>query len=80
MVPLVTRPPQTNLNTFRNPLTCSPEQTRKQLTHALLMSELYNQLRFPATPQDLKKRIESLIDREYLERDEENSTLYNYLA
>jgi cullin 3 len=27
------------------------------------------QLRFTATPQFIKKRIESLIDREYLERD-----------
>ena len=31
-------------------------------------------------PADLKKRIESLIDREYLERDKNNATVYNYLA
>ena len=31
-------------------------------------------------PADLKKRIESLIDREYLERDKNNATIYNYLA
>ena len=29
---------------------------------------------------DLKKRIESLIDREYLERDESDTQIYNYLA
>ena len=29
---------------------------------------------------DLKKRIESLIDREYLERDERDTQVYNYLA
>lgn len=29
---------------------------------------------------DLKKRIESLIDREYLERDAADSQIYNYLA
>jgi hypothetical protein len=30
--------------------------------------------------QDFKKRIASLIEREYLERDEEKSSLYRYLA
>ena len=29
---------------------------------------------------DLKKRIESLIDRDYMERDKDNSNLYNYVA
>jgi cullin 4 len=36
------------------------------------------QLKFPAKPLDLKKRIESLIEREYLERDSTNSQVYNY--
>lgn len=31
-------------------------------------------------PADLKKRIESLIDRDYMERDKENSNQYNYVA
>lgn len=31
-------------------------------------------------PSDLKKRIESLIDREYLERDESDPQTYKYLA
>ena len=35
---------------------------------------------FPVIAADLKKRIESLIDREYLERDASNPQLYNYLA
>jgi cullin-4 len=38
------------------------------------------QVKFPAKPTDLKKRIESLIDREYLERDRANAQVYNYLA
>jgi cullin-4 len=42
---------------------------RKSLTHNLLITELYNQLKFPVKPPDLKKRIESLIDRDYMERD-----------
>jgi hypothetical protein len=38
------------------------------------------QLKFPIKPADLKKRIESLIDRDYLERDKSNPQIYNYLA
>lgn len=34
----------------------------------------------PLQPADLKKRIESLIDRDYMERDKENSNQYNYVA
>jgi len=55
-------------------------KARKTLSHTLLMGELFNQLKFPAKPADLKKRIESLIEREYLERDENASSTYNYLA
>ena len=38
------------------------------------------QLKFPLKPPDLKKRIESLIDREYLERDPKSASTYIYLA
>ena len=31
-------------------------------------------------PRQIKKRIEDLIAREYLERDASNSTVYKYLA
>ena len=55
-------------------------KTRKSLSHNLLITELFQQLKFAVKPQDLKKRIESLIDREYLERDQKNSQVYNYLA
>ncbi|CAH1781894.1 unnamed protein product [Owenia fusiformis] len=55
-------------------------KTRKTLTHNLLISELYNQLKFPVKPSDLKKRIESLIDRDYMERDKDNSNTYHYVA
>jgi len=53
---------------------------RKTLSHNLLISELYNQLTFPVKPADLKKRIESLIDRDYMERDKDNQNQYNYVA
>lgn len=53
---------------------------RKTLSHNLLVSELYNQLNFPVKPADLKKRVESLIDRDYMERDKENPNQYHYVA
>ncbi|KAK6617755.1 Cullin-4B [Polyplax serrata] len=53
---------------------------RKTLSHNLLISELYNQLKFPVKPADLKKRIESLIDRDYMERDKDNPNQYSYVA
>jgi len=55
-------------------------KSRKRLPHATLISELLVQLRFPAQTSDLKKRIESLIERDYLQRDEGESSVYNYLA
>ncbi|KAL4433622.1 hypothetical protein ABPG75_000063 [Micractinium tetrahymenae] len=53
---------------------------RKTLSHNLLLGELASQLRFPvgqASFSDVKKRIESLIDREYLQRCDAG---YEYLA
>ncbi|XP_077746588.1 cullin-4B-like isoform X4 [Canis aureus] len=53
---------------------------RKTLNHNVLLSELYNQLKFTLKPSDLKKRIESLIERDYMERDKENPNQYKYIA
>ncbi|RKO83632.1 Cullin family-domain-containing protein [Blyttiomyces helicus] len=53
---------------------------RKQLLHTALITELFDQLKFAIKPADLKKRIESLIDRDYLERDATNSSMYVYVA
>ncbi|KAF2900446.1 hypothetical protein ILUMI_05741 [Ignelater luminosus] len=53
---------------------------KKTLSHNLLMSELYDILDIPVKPADLKKRIEQLIDRDYIERDQNNSTVYKYIA
>ena len=55
-------------------------KTRKTLSHSDLMSETLNQIKFPAKGSDIKKRIESLIDREYIERHEDNPQMYSYLA
>ncbi|RGB34735.1 Cullin family-domain-containing protein [Rhizophagus diaphanus] len=53
---------------------------RKKLSHNELVSELLSQLKFKAQVSDIKKRIESLIEREYLERDSEDSSILKYLA
>ncbi|KAI8577434.1 hypothetical protein K450DRAFT_252413 [Umbelopsis ramanniana AG] len=55
-------------------------KTRKSLSHNMLINELFEQLRFPVKATDIKKRIESLIDREYMERESEDSSSYRYLA
>ncbi len=56
---------------------------RKELTHQKLIAEVIQQLtaRFFPDVNMVKKRIESLIEREYLERIEDSSTpAYRYLA
>lgn len=53
---------------------------RKSLLHNLLITEVVGQLKFSIKPADIKKRIESLIDRDYITRDEANQNQYNYLA
>jgi len=55
-------------------------KTRKVLSHVLLANELVQQLRFTIRPADLKKRIESLIERDYLERDASKPNMYHYVA
>ncbi|KAG2216875.1 hypothetical protein INT45_009406 [Circinella minor] len=53
-------------------------KAKRKLNHTDLMSELFSQVRFPLESTDIKKRIETLIDREYLARDEENPSTYIY--
>jgi cullin 1 len=57
-------------------------KTRKTLTHNILVSEVMMQLkaRFKPQPNIIKKRVEALIEQEYLERDTNNRGTYNYLA
>jgi len=55
-------------------------KARKTLDHSSLVGEVMRQLKFPAPHTDIKKRIETLIEREYLERTEGDSSRYNYLA
>jgi cullin 3 len=59
-------------------------KARKTLEHNNLIAEVTKQLtaRFRPSPQQIKKRIECLIERDYLERNKSDSTgkLYDYLA
>ena len=55
-------------------------KARKTLAHNMLVSEVFSQLMFPATSADVKTRIESLIERDYLERDDAETGTYRYLA
>ena len=57
-------------------------KARRQLDHNSIVSEVTHQLapRFLPNPTVIKKRIESLIEREFLERDNSDRKLYRYLA
>jgi cullin 3 len=57
-------------------------KARKELDHNNLVSETTKQLqaRFMPSPLLVKKRIESLIEREYLERAPNSHKVYRYLA
>ncbi|KAH8555429.1 Cullin-domain-containing protein [Umbelopsis sp. PMI_123] len=56
-------------------------KARKELPHDQLCQETKSQLNFPAGSADIKKRIESLASREYLEKvsDDENGLRYRYI-
>ncbi|KAI9911882.1 hypothetical protein PsorP6_009299 [Peronosclerospora sorghi] len=56
-------------------------KARKTLQHQQLISEVLSQLAFfKPNLKVIKRRIEALIDREYLERDPELANTYRYLA
>jgi cullin 1 len=57
-------------------------KARKELEHTQLVSEVSQHLfqYFKPDPREIKRRIEDLITREYLMRDEERSSVYHYLA
>ncbi|KAI9106100.1 Cullin [Phlyctochytrium arcticum] len=57
-------------------------KARKSLDHNNLVAEVVKQLgaRFTPNPSLVKRRIEGLIERDYLERDKRDRKIYNYLA
>jgi len=56
-------------------------KSRKRLDHTSLVQEVIQVLQmFKPHPIAIKQKIEQLIEREYLERDSEDRTVYKYLA
>ena len=56
-------------------------KARKTLSHQELISNVMSQLIiFKPESKDIKKQIESLIDRDFLERSKDSPNCYNYLA
>lgn len=55
-------------------------KARRQLSHSALLSECFNIVRFNISAVEVKKRIERLIEQEYLRRDENDRTLYHYIT
>mmetsp|Transcript_11521 Transcript_11521/g.25588 ORF Transcript_11521/g.25588 Transcript_11521/m.25588 type:complete len:774 (-) Transcript_11521:370-2691(-) len=56
-------------------------KARLTLSHQQLVAEVLSQLSFfRPDPKVIKRRIEALIDREYLERDQDNTNTYKYMA
>lgn len=57
-------------------------KSRQTITHNDLLAELIKQLRNRFQPLTLliKQRIEDLIEKEYLKRDDDDKTVYHYVA
>ena len=56
-------------------------KSRRKLGHNELIQEVLTALsHFQPNPAQIKQKIEQLIERDYLERDPDDRTLYRYLA
>ena len=57
-------------------------KTRRSLNANELISEVSHHLskRFIPAPQLIKKRMENLIERDFLERDAEDRRIFHYIA
>lgn len=55
-------------------------KTRKTLEHQKLMVEIVQQVKFPVHSTDIKKRVENLIERDYMKRDNDKNNVYHYVA
>ncbi|KAJ2221528.1 hypothetical protein GGF40_000363 [Coemansia sp. RSA 1286] len=55
-------------------------KARKTLGHSALITELSSQLRFNTSASEIKERIEAMIERDYIKRDESDHSTYHYVA
>ena len=55
-------------------------KSRRRAAHEDLVKDVAQMLPFPTTAVDIKKRIEILIEREYLSRDSKDTSVYEYQA
>jgi cullin 3 len=57
-------------------------KSRKRIDHNTLIAEATKILsnKFQPDPQQIKKRIEGLIERDYMERDKDDRRFYKYMA
>lgn len=55
-------------------------KARKKSVHSDLLEALRSQLKFLLQPNVIKKRIEGLIERDYLRRDDKNPNIYIYVS
>ncbi len=55
-------------------------KTNKSMMHDKLYQNTMEALKYPLDISLFKKRINSLIERDYLKRDDDNMNLYHYLA
>ena len=57
-------------------------KSHKKIDHNRLIKECIKILssKFVPDPQLIKRRIEGLIERDYMDRDKEDRTIYNYIA
>jgi len=57
-------------------------KSRKKIRHAELVAQVIEQTRMRGTldVSDIKKNIDKLIEKDYMERDEGTRDVYNYVA
>ena len=56
-------------------------KARKRMSHAALVGEVLGQISlFHPDPRQIKRAIEDLIEREDMEREEDDARMYRYLS
>lgn len=55
-------------------------KSRRRATHTDVVQDVLGMLKFPSSAADVKKRIEVLMEREYVRRDVQDPTMFEYVA